>query len=245
MNDKGYETIFINSEPNMEIFIEFLHSLRYDKVVDNGDATRYTTDKELFEQLSRVSQNVEQPYFIGMYNIGTHHGFDSPHFKYGDGKDKVLNRWANYDIWFGKFFEEFQNNSKYDNTILIVTTDHASYNSPEYIEALNSTQKTFVSEIPLMIYFKGVEHQKISASGRNTLNLTPTVLDLLDYQNEKNYFLGSSLFDSNEVSNFEMISAIGDIYYKTSVNGVAEIKDINLISAVKNIQDFYLISSCR
>ncbi|WP_336046137.1 LTA synthase family protein [Solibacillus ferritrahens] len=243
MNDKGYETIFINSEPNIEIFTDFLNSLRYDKVVDNGDLTGYTTDKELFEQLATVSQKVDQPYFLGTYNIGTHHGFDSAHVKYGDGKDKVLNRWANYDRWFGQFFGEFQNNSKYDNTILIVTTDHASYNSPEYKEALNSTQETFISEIPFMIYYKGVEPKKISVSGRNSLNLTPTILDLLDYEKEKNYFLGSSLFDSKEVSAYETISAIGDIYYKTSVDGVKEIKDITSISVIKNIQDFYLISS--
>ena len=243
MNDKGYETIFIDSEPNIEIFTEFLNSLRYDKVVNNGDLTDYTTDKELFEQLATVTQKAEQPYFLGMYNIGTHHGFDSPDVKYGDGKDIVLNRWANYDRWFGQFFGEFQSNSKYDNTILIVTTDHASFNSPEYKKALNSTQETFVSEIPFMIYYKGVEPKKISVSGRNSLNLTPTVLDLLDYQKEKNYFLGSSLFDSKDVSDYETISAIGDIYYKTTVDGVEEIKDITSISAIKNIQDFYSISS--
>lgn len=240
MNDKGYETIFINSEPNIGIFTEFLNSLRYDKVVDNGNLAEHTSDKEMFEKLTTVTKETEHPYFLGMYNFGTHHGLDSPDAKYGEGNDIVLNRWANYDKWFGKFFKEFQSNTKYDNTILIVTTDHASFNSPEYKKALNSNQQSFISEIPFIIYYKGVEPKKISVSGRNSLSLTPTVLDLLDHQEEKNYFLGSSLFNSKDVTIYETISAIGDSYFKTSVDGIVEINDIDTI---KNIQDFYSISS--
>ena len=64
-----------------------------------------------------------------------------------------------------------------------------------------------IDEMPLVIYYKGVKQETIDVGGRNTLCLTPTILDLLDISDE-NMFLGSSLFSDVHTTPFETCTVI-------------------------------------
>ena len=77
----------------------------------------------------------------------------------------------------------------------------------------------FVDRIPLLIYdpIHGISG-KFDARGRNSLDLAPTVLQLLGKHVVANSFLGHSLF---EPRNFPVgISALGLWYYMTTKDGV-------------------------
>lgn len=65
-----------------------------------------------------------------------------------------------------------------------------------------------------MIYYPGVEPRNINVGGKNSLSLTPTVLDLLDDEEHLNYFLGDSLF-SDTKNPFQYITAIQNKLYNT------------------------------
>ncbi|MDR0921029.1 MAG: LTA synthase family protein [Lactobacillales bacterium] len=237
---QGYYSEFINSEPTNKDFTKYLNSLKYNKVVSKK-VDRNVTDKEMFKLLEKKAETIEQPFFLSMYNIGTHHGFESPDVKYGDGKSDVLNKFHNYDAQFGKFFEEFKKSDLAKNTILILTADHATFPSPEFKQAISSDQTDFIAPIPLMIYYDGVVPQKIDAQSRNSLDLTPTILDLLDVQQVNNYFLGNSLFQNEEVDAFERVSAIGDNFYSTAPNRSTLINpdDENFKGTIASIKDYY------
>ncbi|HFR3771756.1 TPA: arylsulfatase, partial [Streptococcus suis] len=57
-----------------------------------------------------------------------------------------------------------------------------------------------IDEIPLFIYYKGISPEVIDVKGKNSISLSPTVLDYIDLTGP-NYFLGQSLFNMNDNSN--------------------------------------------
>jgi phosphoglycerol transferase MdoB-like AlkP superfamily enzyme len=236
----GYETSFINTEPSNVQFSNYLETFHFDKILSGDVMDRYLTDKEAFHLLKDTVFDLEEPFFIGMYNIGTHHGYDSPDKKYGNGDNPVLNKFFNYDTWFGDFFNCLLETDIFDNTMLIFTTDHASFNSPEYIHTFNSNQKYFVNTIPLFIYWNGMDHTIADANGRNSLDLAPTILDLLGIYNHRNYFLGSSLF-TESIGDFNRISAIGDEFYYSGTKGIVPIRKDHK-NEIELIYQYYGIS---
>lgn len=239
LNDAGYNTLFVNSEPSNLQFTAYLNSFGCDTVTSGAISGRLLTDKEAFGLLETVSEQLTQPFFAGFYNIGTHHGFESPDEKYREGTNAILNKFFNYDAQFGSFWNYFQNSKLADNTILVFTADHSTFDSPEYKAALNSDQNYFINTIPLMIYYRGVTHEIIDAKGRNSLGLTPTLLDILDLEVHDNYFLGTSLFTDRETP-FEKMSEVVTSYYYTGDGGVTAAKDDGII---ESIREYYAISS--
>ncbi|MDR2608816.1 MAG: sulfatase-like hydrolase/transferase [Treponema sp.] len=242
LNEAGYGTYFINPEPSNARFSDYLENLHFGNIYSGEINDRYLTDREVFDLLGNSINAVESPFLMCVYNMGTHHGYDSPDAKYGDGSDPVKNKFYNFDLQFGKFFENFMASEISNNTFLIFTTDHASYNSPEYKKAFKSRQKYFVNTIPFFIYRKGMEHGIVDADGRNSLALSPTVLNLLHINKHDNYFLGSSLFLQNDNA-VERISAIGDDFYYTG-NGMVTRLTVTLKyrEEISIIKDYYKIS---
>ena len=157
---------------------------------------------------------------LATYTLQTHNGWDTTS-KYGNGKNAVLNKFHNFDEAFGAFYDKFEHSTLKDNTILILTTDHASYASPEYASTFNDQRTAFASTVPLMIKYPNSKPQEIDAKGRNSLLLTPTILDMLNLENQKNYFLGSSLFTNNPTK-YEYVTEVGSDFYDTS-NGLTDL----------------------
>jgi membrane-anchored protein YejM (alkaline phosphatase superfamily) len=242
LNDNGYDTRFINPEPNNSQFLAYLRSFNYDAVTSGDITDRFLTDKEAFELLMNTAEQCTAPFFIGFYNVGTHHGFTSPDAQYGNGKSDIQNKFYNYDVQFGSFLETFMESNLADNTILIVTADHASYPSPEYKAIFGSNRESFIDEVPLIIYYRGVNHRILDAGGRNSLDLAPTILDLLDIADHDNYFLGKSLFLAGaEATPFERISNVDNVYYYTG-EGTVTVADESHTATIQGIKDYYAIS---
>ena len=242
-NKAGYNTCYINPEPGDKNVVSYLYSLGVDTLVSGHyghDKAR--TDKQIFEVLKntvRYYKNQQEPFFIVCYNLGTHHGYDSPDLKYGDGANSYLNKFYNYDAAFGDFFKEMSQEGVFDNTLLVFSADHATYPSPEYKATFASSQWGFINKIPLFIYTDGIIPQKIDAEGRNSLDLTPTLLDILDVHKVDNYFLGTSLFRSNPKP-YSRICALGDVFLSITDGSLAILDDGN--EWVNRIRQYYEIS---
>ncbi len=211
LSDEGYSTTFINTEDNNEEWTQWLNTLGYDQVVSYVEDA-YTTDKQAYEYLETVATELNsssEPFFITLYTFGTHVSWDSPDETYGDGSDPALNRFYNTDCWIGEFLEWFETSELAEDTILIFTADHCAYYNDEFVNAFPDYERTasFCDRVPLCIYYVGIEATTIDANGKNTLDLTPTILDYLDISAE-NYFLGTSLFDENGSSGYDTIYTI-------------------------------------
>lgn len=204
LKDVGYRTTFINTEPNHEVFTEYLNSLGFDEVRGEpggnyeGEVDSLS-DREAYEILRQTVEeqhSQDEPFFISIYTFGTHASLNAVDHVFGDGKDSVLNKFYDLDCQFGAFMDWFTQSEAIEDTLLVFTTDHATYADSFYASAFPTIDRAFVDldEIPLFFYYPGISMKEIDVDGRNTLDLAPTILDYLDIS-APNYFLGTTLFD--------------------------------------------------
>ena len=197
----GYYSAFINTEPYNSDFVSYLNAMSFDTVItDTAVATGVVqdiSDKDAFELLYNTAEaygGSGTPFFLGMYSFGTHASFDSEDEIYGNGGNRMLNKFYNVDYQIGAFMEKFKSSPLADNTMVVITADHATYCDEDFRNTFPDYYRADMScdEIPLLIYYKGNAGQ-LNAQGRNSLDLAPTVLDLLNIGYPES-FMGDSLY---------------------------------------------------
>lgn len=221
LRDEGYSTYFISPHYRDANLNTMLASLGFDRVYTRTDdkdfkasVTEPLSDKALIDFLIKNTETKKSPFFIGLYNFGTHLTIDSPDVKYKDGRSITLNRFHNLDAQIGRYIEYLKKSGMIKNTIFILTSDHASFPAPEFTSVIDTPKNYFIDKVPLIIYWEGVQHQVIDAQGKNSVNFAPTLLNVLKISKVKNYFMGCSLLEENchPVAN---ISAYGDSFFIT------------------------------
>jgi phosphoglycerol transferase MdoB-like AlkP superfamily enzyme len=194
--------------------------------VSQRPGTGALSDQSLFRGLVAFLRQREgsadtSPFFVATYNIGTHAFLASaPGDANYTGDNAALDKLHNFDAAFGEFLRYFVASPYADNTVLVFTSDHATYPEPPYREVAGPDLKPyFVDRIPLLFLDpRHVLPERFDAQGRNSLDLAPTVLQLAGLQTRANSFLGRSLF---EPRNFPTgVAAIASKYYMTTPEGV-------------------------
>lgn len=196
LHDNGYRTTFINTEPENTYFTNYLKTFEFDRLVTKQGSDTWLRDDEAYELLENVvvdSYENNIPDFTVIYTVGSHVTFDETKIKYGDSKNGLLNRFANVDYYFGRFMKIFDGEEKYKDLVVVVTTDHCTYEDEDFIRTFEPEYKRkdfFCDTIPFFIWSNCIDALEIDARGRNSLCLAPTLLDFLDIDGE-NYFLGN------------------------------------------------------
>jgi len=155
------------------------------------------SDHQIFPFLLTLMQEKEQPFFIGYSTVDTHPPFNLPKdmTNFGDGKNPVLNAIHTTDDAFFKFWQEFQNSTLADNTVLVIMADHAIFPAAyekRYFSEING-KTNFYDELFFGMYVpQSVLPEELSVYG-SSIDLAPTVLHLLGLSNQPS-FEGYSLF---------------------------------------------------
>ncbi|EAA8875195.1 LTA synthase family protein [Salmonella enterica] len=246
LSSSGYKTIFLSSTEKNSTLNAMLKTLSFDEVYGMGDFEFYQndrmTDKQTFLSLKKlVEKNKGNNFFIGVYTSGTHHGMDSPNLRYKDGMNSYYNKFYNFDHQLGEFINYLDSNGLMENTLLIITADHATFPTPAFNRAFDTDAKYFIDTIPLIIFGAGIKHHIYDAKGANSLALAPTILNILNINNRPNYFLGCSLLDVKCNSRFYNISAIGNSFFMTGPEKYPNynVKELNVSEEILN---FYNVS---
>lgn len=203
LNQHHFNTYFLSNELRTGNMTSYLKTFAFTRVYGaddlgwTGDPPR--SDKFAFQSLKQVltEYKSDKPFFIGMYTAGTHHGVDSPDLTYGDGSNSYYNKFHNLDHWLGDFIAWFKTSPYYDNTLLVITSDHGVViPTPEYRRSFHQKTERSNFEIPLILYGKMVKPQIVDAKGTTSISLAPTLLDVLGIRKTEQYFLGCSLFET-------------------------------------------------
>lgn len=252
LKSNGYNSYFISSHSKDMPLSNMLRTLGFDTVYGyedlNPNATKDLDDDDFLPNLVEFlkSDKLKSPYFLGLYNVGTHLGLNSKVVRFSDGKNPVLNTFYSFDYYIKQLINEIDNNEAFRDTVLIITADHSTYpsnNYNDYLESkgINSVQ-FFADSIPFVMYYKGIISDAYNVKGKNTLAFAPTILHLLGIKNGFNYFLGCSIFDDKCESKFSNVTNIGnDFYYSSDSN----IESLNISQEnIKNqIERFYNLSN--
>ena len=217
LGERGYATTMVNPEPNLLRWTRYAEQLGFDYLISGTQQdwrnlfgrdilTDYNNFQLVYQEARRKNEE-NHPFFIVSYVLETHLGFESM-ATFGDGANNYLNKYHNLDNAFGHFWENFRSSPLYDNTIVIFTSDHPAFPTPEFQRTFQTNRTQFLGTIPLMIYYPGVQPAVIDVGGRNSISLAPTVLDIMGLAETPNYFLGNSLF-VEEVSGFQFINFMG------------------------------------
>ena len=246
LGGRGYDTYFFEPEHDGTPFTHMLRSLGFDNVetfettstllhgdVAVQDQTDQLDDGSLFRGLTAFLKAREhgpdgKPFFVATYNIGTHAFIPmvAGGHAYGDGHSQVLDKLHNYDAAVGAFLDYFDASPYAENTIVVFTSDHATYPDKPYRDVAGKGLKPFfVDRIPLLVYDPTHHLPRVfDAQGRNSLDMAPTLLQLLGIGRVPNSFLGASLF---EMRRFPLgITALGDDFYVTTPAGVDAIWEV-------------------
>ncbi|MBO9715294.1 MAG: sulfatase-like hydrolase/transferase [Pseudoxanthomonas sp.] len=220
----GYRSMFFLSQQeyvnNMIETLGFDRTLGRDYLYDTylrkpGETARpvHLSDLQLFDAmlLELEAQPTDKPFFAAVYNFQTHAFLDGE-VKYGDGGNQVLNRFHAFDRDVGHFIQRLMESPLHENTVLVFTSDHSTFPDPFAVKADGRMPLYFVDPIPLLIYWKGVEHRSINLMGKNSLDLAPSLLSLLGVREAHNLFMGCTFF---EQCTLDRISNIGDEYILT------------------------------
>ena len=200
----GYQSAFLNVEGYNREFTTYLNDLGFDEVIDlrdpkqGGPVGDGYSDRLAYEALFDTMEELgkeRDPFLLSIYTFGTHATFDSADERFGDGFDTELNKFYDADCQFGTFMKKFEKSDLFDDTLIVFTADHCTYADMYFSEAFPNWKRANMEcdTMPLFFYYKGVTPESIDVAGRNTLGLTPTILDFIDVSCE-NYFLGTSLF---------------------------------------------------
>jgi lipoteichoic acid synthase len=206
LSKQGYKTYFYLSQENN--LNKMLKSVGFDSVYgrDYISATyikkpvekNVLTDEQLLqstlESLAKKSAEGER-FFAAVYNFDTHNGLNSD-IPYGNGKNEVLNRIKKFDLLMGRFIEDFKKSSLHENTLLVFTSDHATFPDIHARMADGSIPNIFVDRIPLLIYQKNIQPKKFDAGGVTSIALMPTLFDILGLENYSNMMVGCSIFET-------------------------------------------------
>lgn len=242
LNDKNYNTTFINTEPNNKDFTKYLNSMNFDEVISPDTKDSTVSDKKAYQYLFETmkEKNKESnPFFISMYTFGTHLSLDSDDEIFGDGENPSLNKFYNLDIQFKSFIDKFNRSEISKNTIIVFTTDHATYVDADYVNTFGNDRVVgHLDRVPFFIYYNGVVPQQINVNGRNSLSLVPTILDYVDISKE-NYFLGDTLFNDDSRSKLDTVFSSEDSIYSTKDSTIDVLKPEDKEETQDIIEQYY------
>ncbi len=216
--DKGFHTAFLSPPPAAEgRFSEQLERygirerIHRDQVLElagkkageaEADSIHYPNDARLFRAARawiEARSNASKPFFLGMLTVDTHPPYDEPGPSGRPEMKTDLGRVvAGTDAAFGEFWQWFKDSPWAENTILVLTADHAPSPSGNLVREPRLGQDYrpfFFDRIPMMIRDPGLA----KSSGRlrrlsNASDLAPTILHLLEIR-EETPFQGYSLWD--------------------------------------------------
>ena len=230
LKKEGFYTVFIHPESQGTVVDVMAHSLGFDRIIARNDIEELIPESKndrLFDVFSRdeyvlksstlIHQKYKSqmgiPLCIVVYTVGTH-SFAAP---------SNQNIKFNSSIWLYQRIESFNNDIQilfdYYDTItsekmLILTTDHAIFPEPSYSESRKEDRffvPIIIDQIPLFIKSNKIFKNVMDVHGRNSVDLIPTILDLIEGPERRASFMGASLFIENN-TNYS-VSALGDEMY--------------------------------
>ena len=173
------------------LHIFFVREMQNPYDIVTQPAPNLSDDKKINQALA-LFDHPHAPLFIHIHLLGTHGGYYAPKVRVFSKNEAQPGPWLTdfyddtllgFDAFVGKVIDRLKANGQFDNTILIIYTDH---------------NKEFKSDerIPLIIHFPGGENAGQITWNVENMDIAPTILDYLGLA-EPSWMEGQSLLKDN------------------------------------------------
>jgi len=217
LNEKGFLTAFFHGGNNGTMgFDNFSRVAGFSKYYgrnEYGDDSDYDGvwgiwDEPYLQYVASELQGFTEPFLASVFTLSSHHPYQIPsEFKdiFPEGSHPIMRTIGYADYALSEFFKTASQMDWYDNTLFVITADHAAQAS----DAFYSTGVGIYS-IPIVFFNPSDTTLKgISNKTAQQIDIMPSILKYLNYS-DKFFSFGNNLFDDNN-SNFAL-SYINGIY---------------------------------
>jgi phosphoglycerol transferase MdoB-like AlkP superfamily enzyme len=231
---KGYQTSFFHGGENKVLklnsyagFAGFASYFGMDEYShrEDFDGSWGIYDEPYLQYVARQLQTSRQPFFAAILTVTSHHPYKLP-----DGKEKIFNRHHSQlenaieytDHALQRFFETASRMPWYNDTLFVLTADHTGPMS-------GLANRITRYEIPILFYRPGTKLQANRRIICQQIDILPSVLDFLNYDETFSTF-GRSVFSDR-----------GDSYAINYLEGIYSLvkDDYLLVASVEKTVGLY------
>ncbi len=241
---KGYYTAFFHGAPNGSMgFDSFAKMIGFDDYFgldqypdkNDFDGIWGVWDEPFFDFFAKKLNTFRQPFMASIFSVSSHHPFmvpDKYRGKFKKGAAPIVEVVGYTDFALKKFFSEVSGQPWFSNTIFVITADHTN----------ESIHKEFQNDfgsysIPVIFYKPGSDLKGVRKRIAQQVDIMPTVLHYLNYDEEFIAFGNNLLDDSYESFGF---NTNGDNYHLYMRDHILEMVDKKSIGLYNYKNDIFL-----
>ena len=162
-------------------FDHLYSSIEYHLDFKDNKTDPFINDDMVFQYATQLDKSMKQPFCSLILTMDMHmpytsqieHGF---HLTDKNLPEKYKNYLVNChytDLQIGKYMDELKKNGLYDNSLIIIASDHDAH--PTYLDM----EGKITREIPIYIINGGIDNSKAWDGACNQLDIYTTILDVM------------------------------------------------------------------
>jgi phosphoglycerol transferase MdoB-like AlkP superfamily enzyme len=244
LKKKGYYTAFFHGAPNGSMGFDSFAKLagfdvyfgldQYPKK-DDFDGMWGVWDEPFLQFFASELDSFHEPFMASVFTISSHHPFEVPtkyKGKFKKGPAPIVEVVGYTDYALKEFFNKISGSKWFNNTLFVITADHT--NESFHKEYQNDYG---VYSIPVIFYKPGSNLKGVRNRIAQQIDIMPTVLNYLNYDEEYIAFGNDLLNDSIESFAFNTNGSTYNIYMKDHLLEMIDNKPVSLFNYK---QDTYL-----
>jgi phosphoglycerol transferase MdoB-like AlkP superfamily enzyme len=241
LKKKGYYTSFFHGAPNGSMgFDSFARMAGFDDYVglnqypekNDYDGIWGVWDEPFFMFFAEKLNNFPEPFMASIFSISSHHPFEVPEKyrkKFKKGPAPIVEVVGYTDFALKQLFETISDEPWFRNTLFVITADHTNESiHKEY-------QNDFgVYSIPIIFFKPGSPLKGIKNRIAQQIDIMPTVLNYLGYDEEYIAFGNDLLDDSFESFAFNTNGSTYHFYMKDHILEMIDNKPAGLYNFIND-----------
>ena len=239
---KGYYTAFFHGAPNGSMgfdsfakvagFNDYFGLDQYPEKSD-FDGIWGVWDEPFFKFFAGKLDNFKQPFFVSIFSVSSHHPFKVPEKytgKFKKGPAPIVEVVGYTDFALRELFNKISSSPWFRNTLFVITADHTN-------ESIHKEfQNNFGSySIPIIFFKPGGDLKGIKNRISQQIDIMPTILSYLNFDEEYIAFGNNLLDDSGESFAFNTSSSTYHLYMKDHILEMIDNKPVGLYNYKKDI----------
>ena len=221
-----------DSFARMSGFDDYIGYEHYPRTKEDVDGMWGIWDEPFFKYFGNYLDTVPQPFLAAIFSLSSHHPFIVPD-KYKDtfkkGPVPIVEVVGYSDHALRNFFNDISETPWFDNTLFVITADHTN---ESFHEEFQNNFGSFC--IPVIFYKPGSDLKGVKNRIAQQIDIMPTVLNYLNYDEEYIAFGNDLLNDSEESFAFNTNGSTYHIYMKDHILEMVDNEVIGLYNYKKD-----------
>ncbi len=242
LKKKGYYSAFFHGAPNGSMgfdsftkvagFDDYFGLNQYPNKAD-FDGIWGVWDEPFFQFFAGKLDTFKQPFLAAIFSVSSHHPFKVPEKytgKFKKGPAPILEVIGYSDFALREMFKKMSASPWFKNTLFVITADHTN----------ESVHKEFQNNfgaycVPIIFYKPGSDLKGRKKRIAQQIDIMPTVLNYLNYDEEYIAFGNNLLDDSYESFAFNTANSTYHLYMKDHILEMIDTKTVGFYDYKKDI----------